>query len=328
MPREVVPMETRPGAAFRHFLHHAMGRKEHVRAVADEEVARLPSTPAASSISISLSSAAGSITRPLPMTACLPGPQNAARNQLQDELLVADEDGVAGVVAALVARHDVEAFGEEIDDLPLALVAPLGAQDDYVSHFDQTYLFYRTRAHRRSGNGKADPVLPGIGQSVIRLHFMQISEVYLGLGQDAFAQLIRGISIGKLKTYQIYEGFKVRAHLTKVNTESLRKAVPKLWERISAGDEDFAKDLAQAILVSHLDMIAAVLDFLGVPHENGFFAKDMDAKPYFTDGWEERVREKFRGVYPEAILLFYVNHLRWELLGATEVYRPASPSAA
>ena len=96
---------------------------------------------------------------------------------------------------------------------------------------------------------------------------MQISEVYLGLGQDAFAQLIRGISIGKLKTYQIYEGFKVRAHLTKVNTESLRKAVPKLWERISAGDEDFAKDLAQAILVSHLDMIAAVLDFLGVPHE-------------------------------------------------------------
>ena len=55
---------------------------------------------------------------------------------------------------------------------------------------------------------------------------MQISEVYLGLGQDAFAHLIRGISIGKLKTYQIYEGFKVRAHLTKVNTEGLRKAVP------------------------------------------------------------------------------------------------------
>ena len=162
---------------------------------------------------------------------------------------------------------------------------------------------------------------------MIRLHFMQISEVYLGLGQDAFAQLIRGISIGKLKTYQIYEGFKVRAHLNKVNTEGLRKAVPKLWERISAGDEDFAKDLAQAILVSHLDLIGAVLDFLGVPHENGFFAKDTDAKPYFTAGWEERVHEKFRGEYPEAILLFYVNHLRWELLGAADVYRPVSPSA-
>jgi hypothetical protein len=157
---------------------------------------------------------------------------------------------------------------------------------------------------------------------------MLISEVYLGLGEDAFARLIRGISIGKLKTYQIYEGFKVRAHLTKVNTEALRKATPKLWERIAGGDDDFAKDLAQAILVSHLEMISAVLDFLKVPHENGFFAKDMDAAPYFTEGWEQRVTEKFREIYAEAILLFYVNHLRWELLGATDVFRPAAPSAA
>src|ERR1700676_1028179 len=98
---------------------------------------------------------------------------------------------------------------------------------------------------------------------------MHISDVYLGMGQEAFGQLIRGISIGKLKTYQIYEGFKVRAHLQKVNTESLRKAVPKLWERIVGGDDDFAKDLAQAVLVSHLDMITAVLDFLTIPHESG-----------------------------------------------------------
>jgi hypothetical protein len=157
---------------------------------------------------------------------------------------------------------------------------------------------------------------------------MQISDVYLGLGQDAFGQLIRGISIGKLKTYQIYEGFKVRARLQKVNTESLRKSVPKLWERIGARDEDFAKDLAQAVLVSHLDMITAVLDFLTIPHENGFFSKDIDPKPYFTEGWEGRVYENFRGTWPESLLLFYMNHLRWELLGAEEVYQPVSPSAA
>lgn len=157
---------------------------------------------------------------------------------------------------------------------------------------------------------------------------MQISDVYLGLGQDAFGQLIRGISIGKLKTYQIYEGFKVRAHLQKVNTESLRKAIPTLWERIGGGDEEFAKDLAQAVLVSHLDMITAVLDFLTIPHENGFFAKDMDAKPYFPEGWEGRVYENFRGTWPDALLFFYMNHLRWELLGAEEVYRPTSPSVA
>ena len=163
---------------------------------------------------------------------------------------------------------------------------------------------------------------------MIRLLFMEISDVYLSLGQEAFSQLIRGISLGKLRTYQIYEGFKVRAHLHKMNTEILRKAVPRFWTRISERDEVFAKDLAQAVLVSHIEMIASVLDSLGVPHENGFFAKDMDAKAYFTEGWETRVFEKFRETYSEPLLLFYINHLRWELLGATEFFHPASPSAA
>jgi hypothetical protein len=154
---------------------------------------------------------------------------------------------------------------------------------------------------------------------------MNISDVYLVLGEEAFGQLIRGISIGKLKTYQIYEGFKVRAHLPKVNTELLRKAVPRFWSRLGESDEEFAKDLAQAILVSHLDMLAAVLDLFGVPHENGFFSKDIDAKPYFTEGWEERVLQKFHGTFPDPLLIFYINHLRWELLQSAEPWRPASP---
>lgn len=157
---------------------------------------------------------------------------------------------------------------------------------------------------------------------------MTLSEVYLDLGEDSFAQLVRSISIGKLKTYQIYEGFKVRTHLHKVNTENLRKATPRFWARLGERDEDFARDFAQAILVSHLDMITGILDLLGVPHENGFFAKDLDAKTYFSEGWEERVLEKFRGAYPQPLLIFYINHLRWELLSATEPYRPASPNAA
>jgi hypothetical protein len=156
---------------------------------------------------------------------------------------------------------------------------------------------------------------------------MNISDVYLVLGEEAFGQLIRGISIGKLKTYQIYEGFKVRAHLPKVNTELLRKAVPRFWSRLGEPDEEFAKDLAQAILVSHLDMLGAVLDLLGVPHENGFFSKDIDAKPYFAEGWEERVLQKFHGTFPDPLLIFYINHLRWELLQSAEPWRPASPVA-
>jgi hypothetical protein len=159
---------------------------------------------------------------------------------------------------------------------------------------------------------------------MVRYQVMQISDVYLALGQEAFGQLVRGISIGKLRTYQIYEGFKVRAHLHKVNTEILRRTTPKFWERITSGDEEFGKELAQAVLVSRLDLITKVLDFLGVPHDNGFFAKDMDCKPYFTEGWEDRACEKFRSEFPAPVLLFYINHLRWELLGAGEPYRPAS----
>ena len=174
----------------------------------------------------------------------------------------------------------------------------------------------RTRVSRR-----------GSGHDTLTI-YMEISDVYLGLGQDTFAQLIRGISIGKLKTYQIYEGFKVRAHLQKVNTETLRKATPRFWQRIADRDEEFGRDMAQSILVSHLDMVGAVLDELGVPHEGGFFAKDLDAAKYFPAGWETRVIEKFDSTYPESLLLFYINHLRWELLQATDVYRSPSSSAA
>ena len=54
--------------------------------------------------------------------------QDAGRDEVQDELLAAHVDRVAGVVAALVARHDVEARRQQIDDLALAFIAPLGAQ--------------------------------------------------------------------------------------------------------------------------------------------------------------------------------------------------------
>ncbi len=153
---------------------------------------------------------------------------------------------------------------------------------------------------------------------------MQLSDVFLAMGQDSFARLIGSISIGKLKTYQVYERFKTRCHLAKLNTETLQKAVPRLWARIGERDGEFATDLAQAVLISRLDMIIAVLDFLGVPHQDGFFAKDMDAKPYFTEGWEQRCLEKFRGVFPEAALVFYVNHLGWELRVTAEAFVPTA----
>jgi hypothetical protein len=153
---------------------------------------------------------------------------------------------------------------------------------------------------------------------------MQLTDVFLHLGEDQFSKLIRSISLGKLKTYQLYERFKLRTHISKLNTENLRKATPKLWQRLSERNEEFATDLSQAVLVSHLDMIVAVLNFLGVPHEDGFFAKDVDAAPYLTEGWRERTYEQFKTQFPEAVVFFYVNHLALEMGKAQDFFTPAA----
>jgi len=156
---------------------------------------------------------------------------------------------------------------------------------------------------------------------------MQLCDVFKHLGEDGFAQLIRGISMGRLRTYQLFDTLKARAHLVKLNTEHLRHATPRLWTRIQEGDEEFAKDLAQAVLVSHLDMIAAILNFLEIPNDNGFFDKDLDAKKHLTEGWAERAYEKFHGAFPEPLLLFYLNHLAWELKTAEQPFTPAAERA-
>src|SRR5258708_9473342 len=52
---------------------------------------------------------------------------------MQHRLLGSDHQRVAGVVAALEAHHALRAVGQPVDDLALALVAPLGADDDDVA---------------------------------------------------------------------------------------------------------------------------------------------------------------------------------------------------
>jgi hypothetical protein len=153
---------------------------------------------------------------------------------------------------------------------------------------------------------------------------MQMCGVFLALGRDVFRQLIRGVSIGKLKTYQVYERFKLRARLAKLNSEALRKAEPKFWARIEAGEEDFATDLSQVLLLSHLDMITDVLNFVGIPNDQGFFDKDLKPDQYLTDGWQKRVFEQFSDKCPREVLLFYINHLDWELNKTDQVFLPAA----
>jgi len=151
---------------------------------------------------------------------------------------------------------------------------------------------------------------------------MRLSDIFVALGEPSFQQLIRTVSIGKLKTFQLYERVKVRFHLSKLNSETLRKAAPRLWERVAEHDEEFATDIAQVVLVSHLEMIKDVLDLLAIPHEDGFFAKDLDASGKLTEGWQQRVLDTFRDKYPEALLVFYVNHLGWELAKSETIFQP------
>jgi hypothetical protein len=153
---------------------------------------------------------------------------------------------------------------------------------------------------------------------------MHLSEVFTGLGEDALDQLLKGVSMGKLKTFQLFERVKTRAHLGKLNTATLRGAGPRLMQRMAGGDEELATELSQAILICHFDMIVAVLNFLGIPHEEGFFVKDLDPAKYLTEGWQERVYAEFQGKFPNALLLFYINHLAVELLKADTVFAPAA----
>jgi hypothetical protein len=62
------------------------------------------------------------------------GAEDAAGQQVQRVLLVADHHGVAGVVAAVELHDVVDAAAEEVGRLALALVAPLGSDDGDRRH--------------------------------------------------------------------------------------------------------------------------------------------------------------------------------------------------
>jgi hypothetical protein len=157
---------------------------------------------------------------------------------------------------------------------------------------------------------------------------MQLCDIFLRLGNARFDELMRSISVGKLKTYQLYDRIKTRLHVSKLNSESLRKSTPRSWTRLEEHDDEFATDLSQAILVSHLDMIKVVLDHLGVPHEEGFFAKDADVEKYLVDGWKQTAWDNFKSNPVSGIgaapLVFYINHLAWEIAKAEDVFAPAA----
>jgi len=133
-----------PGPPFRHLFHHAVSRQHYVRAITDRQRAR--NLDSRGLQRVDLGQQCGWIDhQAVADHSALARTQDAARNQFQDELFISDKNRVAGIVPALIAHHQIESFGEEIDHLPLSFVAPLSAKDNYIPHFGQTDLLYRSQ---------------------------------------------------------------------------------------------------------------------------------------------------------------------------------------
>ena len=133
MPRLVVPMAALPVLA--HRVDLAVQRQDDVRALADDEVAIVAEQAARLALVDLLEEHLGIDDHAVAEHAALAAAaQHARRDEVRDQLLPVDDERVAGVGAAAVADHDVGELGVEVDDLALAFVAPLGADDDYVGH--------------------------------------------------------------------------------------------------------------------------------------------------------------------------------------------------
>ena len=153
---------------------------------------------------------------------------------------------------------------------------------------------------------------------------MKLHELFVALGEESFRSQLRGISIGTLRTYQIYDRVKTRCHLAKLNTENLRTASGRLWERLKSGEEDLALELSQAILISQIKLIIEVLNYFEIPHEEGFFAKDTDPMQFLKNGWQQQAYDHFKVSHPPALVNFYLNHLAHEIDENHPVFIPAS----
>ena len=55
--------------------------------------------------------------------------QDAGGQQVQDELALLGHNGMAGIVAALIARNDIGIFGQQVNDAALALIAPVDSSN-------------------------------------------------------------------------------------------------------------------------------------------------------------------------------------------------------
>ena len=61
-----------------------------------------------------------------------PGPHGTRRHQVQNGFLPVDDQGMTGVVPSLETNHCVCVFRQQINNFSLALVTPLGTEQNHV----------------------------------------------------------------------------------------------------------------------------------------------------------------------------------------------------
>ena len=80
------------------------------------------------------------MTMPLPSTQVLSGMNDPRRQKPQNKGFIADINAVPGIMAALVTRNNIKPVRQQIDDLSLSFIAPLGA-DNYNYHIKYFFPF-------------------------------------------------------------------------------------------------------------------------------------------------------------------------------------------
>ena len=133
-----MPRRGRADGSFRRIrlgdlLHQPVRWNHHMRAVADAQLIRYID-PGGDQLLDFFVQRQRIDHQPVADYRGLAGMQDAARNQPEHEFTIADEDGVARVMAALIADDVVETVGQQIDQFALAFVAPLRAQNNNIAH--------------------------------------------------------------------------------------------------------------------------------------------------------------------------------------------------
>ena len=103
-----------------------------------------------------------------------------------------DHQRVAGIVAALEAHHDIGALRQPIDDLALALVAPLGADDHDIGHVALPLDLRRKKAKRpRRSEGPCELIAPSPRRCERRYRPIFLASNSRSLRQSALRQMER-----------------------------------------------------------------------------------------------------------------------------------------